>query len=54
MSGQQPFQIGGGQIGGIDHEISAVAQGRNHLALEPDTVRDGRSPARGWGRRVSV
>src|SRR5580693_5338778 len=41
MAGQQPFQIGGAQVGGINHQISTVAQGRDHSAFEPDTVRHG-------------
>src|SRR5260370_34521843 len=40
MTGQQAFQFGGGQVRGIDHEISAVAQGRNHSAFASDSVHD--------------
>src|SRR5689334_20258480 len=41
MAGHQPLQIGGTQTGSIDHQISTFAQGRNHSAFEPDTVRYG-------------
>src|SRR5216683_5947787 len=41
MAGQQALQFGGSQVRGIDHDISAVAQGRNHSAFEPDSVHDG-------------
>ncbi len=40
MAGQQALQIGGGQGGGIDHQIGAVAQGANNLALTADAVHD--------------
>ena len=49
MAVQQPFQIGSAQVGRIDHKISAVAQGRNHSALEPDAVRYGPLAGEGMG-----
>src|SRR6266436_192755 len=38
VPGQQALQIGGGQEGGVDHQISTVAEGRERLALEPDSI----------------
>ena len=40
MAGQQTLQIGGGQEGGVDHQVSTFAQGGERLALEPDSVHD--------------
>src|ERR1700736_5076980 len=49
MAGQQPFQFGSAQVGGIDHKVSTVAQGRNHSAFEPNTVRYGSVAGEGVG-----
>src|ERR1700731_2430223 len=49
MAGQQPFQFGSAQVGSIDHKVSTVAQGRNHSAFEPNTVRYGSVAGEGVG-----
>src|SRR6516164_10925570 len=38
MAGYQPSQLGGAQIGGIDQEVSTVAQRGDYSAFEPDTI----------------
>jgi len=38
-AGQQALQIGNGQWGGVDHQISAVEQRKEiRQALEPDPI----------------
>ena len=49
MAGQESFQIGSAQVGGINHQISTVAQGRDHSAFEPNTVRYGSVTGEGVG-----
>src|SRR5438132_4982867 len=40
VAGQQALQIGGGQEGGVDRQISTVAEAGERLALEPDSIHD--------------
>src|SRR6202011_1526317 len=37
---QQALQLGGSQEGGVDHQISTVAEGGARLPLEPDSIHD--------------
>ena len=45
-AGQWVHQIGR-EYGGVDHQITDRAGPKNHLALEPDRVRDQTLPERG-------
>ncbi len=47
MSVQHALQIAGGQGRGVDHQIGAVAQGRNHWRSRRMPSMTGRSPASG-------
>src|ERR1700759_3324204 len=49
MAGQQPLQFRGAQVGGIDPQISTVAQGRNLSEFKPNTVRYGSVTGEGVG-----
>ena len=46
-------ELGGRQVGGVEHAVGGVAQRRGQLALAGDAVLGGRSGASGWRRRVS-
>ena len=49
-AGQWAHQIGR-ECGGVDHQITGRAGSKNHLALEPDRLRDRTFPEREGGHR---